>query len=150
MADTGEASIRPSSSLLPFEGDRRLRMTEDLGRLRERFERFVDRSGEHHLWTGATRPDTGVGRVKVGGKHLAAPYVAWTLAHGEPAVGAKVLPCPDVVHCVRVEHLRGPRAAPPRKRSRSAKGAGSVRMIADGIWELCVTTRPEGAEKPKR
>lgn len=125
-------------------------MTEDVKRLRERFERFVDRSGEHHLWTGATRPDTGVGRVKVGGKHLAAPQVAWTLAHGQPAEGAKVLPCPDVASCVRVEHLRGPGATAGKKRPRSAKGAGSVRMIAEGTWELCVTTRAEGADKPQR
>jgi integrase len=150
MADTGEASIRPSSSLLPFEGDRRLRMTEDLERLRERFEHFVDRSGDHHLWIGATRPDTGVGRVKVGGKHLPAPYVAWTLAHGQPADGARVLSCPDVVQCVRVEHLRGPGVTAPKMRPRSAKGGGSVRVIAEGTWELCVTTRTAGAERPKR
>lgn len=30
-----------------------------------RFEKFVDRQGEHHLWTGATRPGAGTGRRRV-------------------------------------------------------------------------------------
>jgi hypothetical protein len=40
--------------------------------LRRRFDRLVDRADEHHRWIGATRPDTGVGRIKVGGRHRAA------------------------------------------------------------------------------
>lgn len=112
--------------------------------LRDRFEALVDRSGEHHIWTGATRPDTGVGRLKIDGKQVPAPQVAWELEH-EPLDGAtRVLPCTAVPACVRLDHLRldarrnGSRASGTARR-RGRKGGGSMREVAPGIWELAVT-----------
>lgn len=113
--------------------------------LRRRFDRLVDRAGEHHRWMGATRPDTGVGRIKVGGRHRAAHEVAWELAYGAIPVGGRVAPCAEVRACVRPEHLRlvgrdrqvwtGVRA----RSRRSPRGAGSKRQVGENRWELCVT-----------
>ena len=124
-------------------------MTEDLDGLRQRFDRFVDRSGEHHRWTGAVRPDTGVGRIKVDGTHIAAPQLAWILAFGSVPNGARIKPCADDPTCVRVEHLGGP-AGPRNGRTRSRRGPGSVREVSDGIWELSVTAGTYDDGRPRR
>ena len=58
--------------------------------LAERFERMVDRRGEHHLWTGAVKAGRGTGRLKVNGRHLTAQRVAWELANGAIPEGAIV------------------------------------------------------------
>lgn len=75
------------------------------GQLAARFEAKVDRSDEHHLWTGAHQAD-GTGMFKVPGvaNPVAARKVAWEMANGPVPVGARVLSC-DVKACVRVEHL---------------------------------------------
>src|SRR5947208_12695411 len=97
--------------------------------LRDRFEAHVDRRGEHHIWTASTRPDTGVGRLKVSGRQMAAPQVAWELENGPVDVGRRVLPCAAVPACVRIDHLRlGPGTARSpatnntRRRGRSGGG----------------------------
>lgn len=72
--------------------------------LADRFEAKVDRSGEHHVWLGSKKAD-GTGKLKVGGKTVTAPRVAWKLEHGELAPGQEVSPCAAVKACVRVEHL---------------------------------------------
>jgi hypothetical protein len=47
-----------------------------------RFEAKVDRSGEHHLWLGAHKPD-GSGIFKAGADvPVLARKVAWELVHG--------------------------------------------------------------------
>ncbi|MGH9153978.1 MAG: site-specific integrase [Acidimicrobiales bacterium] len=113
--------------------------------LHQRFDASVDRNGEHHLWTGAVRADSGTGRLKVDGKVRAAHQIAWELEYGT-AGGNRVLPCPDIAACVRIDHLRlvgedgaaitaGQRA----RRSRAASGAGSMRRVAPGTWELAVS-----------
>lgn len=92
-----------------------------------RFERHVDRSGEHHRWTGAVNPQRGTGKLKVGDRQVTAHRRAWELANGEVAPGCVVLPCAEDPLCVRVEHLRlsgEPAAARPRSR----KGSGSTRV----------------------
>jgi hypothetical protein len=43
--------------------------------LRDRFEAKVDRSGEHHLWTGFKKAE-GAGKLKVDGKAVTAQRVA--------------------------------------------------------------------------
>lgn len=112
--------------------------------IRERFERSVDTSGDHNVWTGATRADTGTGRMRVNGKELAAHQVAWELEHGPLEHGARLLPCPDVPACVQVDHLRligetGDTCEPTTTssfRGRARKGGGSMREIGSGVWEL--------------
>ena len=92
--------------------------------LRDRFEIYVDRTGEHHLWTGATRPNAGTGRMRVDGKEIAAHQIAWELERGPLPKGKRVLPCADVPACVRVDHLRTTRGgATSGVRSRARKGA---------------------------
>ena len=57
--------------------------------LADRFEAKVDRSGEHHRWTGRTwcKAD-GSGLIKANGKPTTVRRVAWELAHGPlPPVG---------------------------------------------------------------
>lgn len=58
-----------------------------------RFERNVDRAGDHHIWTGAVDAVRGTGRLKVGGKNLTAHRVAFELAHGELPAKVRVLAC---------------------------------------------------------
>src|SRR5687767_7804264 len=104
--------------------------------INDRFDKFVDRSGEHHIWLGATRPDTGIGRIKVGGKHVPAHHVAWELVHGSLRAGERIEPCPSVAACVRVEHLRSNK--PTAARGRARRGTGTMRDLGNGLWELAV------------
>jgi integrase len=105
--------------------------------LRERFERKVERSGEHHVWLGA-RDSEGAGQVRVNGTLRTARSVAWELEHGRLPDGARVRGCRDEPACVRVSHLALiPSAGPPRRRA--PRGAGSKRMIRSGVWKFTVT-----------
>jgi hypothetical protein len=52
----------------------------------ERFESKVDRSGDHHLWTGSKKPD-GTGKMEIACKQVTARRVAWQLGHGTPPAG---------------------------------------------------------------
>lgn len=108
----------------------------------ERFNGKVDRTGDHHLWTGAKKAN-GTGQVRIDGKLMTAPRAAWELANGPLADGVKVLGCSSDPACVRIDHLSlstdsAPAAAPP-KRQRSARGTGSKRQIRPGVWKLEVT-----------
>ena len=121
--------------------------------LQQRFEKFVDRRGEHHVWTGAKRPGLGTGRMRIDGKEVPAHRIAWELAHGPLGDGGRVLPCPDEPACVRLEHLTvdAPNAVPrtsPKKRGR--KGGGSMREVRDGVWEFSVMSNPSSDRKPER
>jgi hypothetical protein len=53
--------------------------------LRNRFEAKVDRSGEHHAWTGSRTRD-GAGKLKVDGKTVSARRVTWEFARGALAL----------------------------------------------------------------
>ncbi len=57
-------------------------MARRAGNLATRFERLVDRTGEHHLWLGNINPGRGTGRIKVNKVDVTAHRVAWELAHG--------------------------------------------------------------------
>ena len=61
--------------------------------LAERFAEKVDRSGEHHVWTGSKKTD-GSGKMKVDGRTVLARRVAWELAHGPLPPEVEVRSCP--------------------------------------------------------
>src|SRR3954447_13754990 len=88
--------------------------------LAQRFERMVDRSGDHHLWTGATKNGRGTGRLKVHGRSVTAQRVAWELANGPLPPPVKVLACPAEPACVRLDHLR---RDPPERGLRAVRPA---------------------------
>ena len=92
----------------------------------DRFEAKVDRSGEHHLWTGSKKVD-GTGKLKVDGKAVTAQRVAWELANGVLPSGAQVAPCPAAKSCVRIEHLSLIRTQPRAGARGSAKPRGRAR-----------------------
>lgn len=106
-----------------------------------RFERSVDRTGQHHLWTGAIDTARGTGRLKVDGKTLTAHRVAWEVAHGPLENGSRVLTCRDEPLCVRVDHLRVDGASAAKPAGRNRKGGGSMRELRPGVWKLSATTR---------
>lgn len=114
------------------------RRVEDLA---TRFERLVDRTGEHHLWLGGVNPDRGTGRIRVDKVEMTAHRVARELAHGALAPTQRVITCAANPACVRVDHLRleGDVDETPRNRRRARKGTGSVRAVRPGTWELRVT-----------
>jgi integrase len=107
-----------------------------------RFESKVDRSGEHHLWTGSKKAD-GTGKLKIEGRTITAPRVAWELAHGPLPPGVVVVGC-EVKACVRVEHLslRGDAVGADgsrRPRRRAPRGSGTKVEVRPGVWKLTVT-----------
>src|ERR1700677_3120984 len=110
------------------------RPVEDLA---TRFERLVDRAGDHHLWLGSVNPSRGTGRIKVGSVSMTAHRVAWELVNGTLSPSQRVVACTANPACVRIEHLslEGVHVSPPR-RPRARKGAGSKRSIRRGTWEL--------------
>ena len=108
---------------------------------RARFETSVDRSGSHHLWTGALAPGGG-GQVRVDGKLLTAARAAWELEHGPVPNGARVLSCVDEPACVRVDHLRLDRSkvsAAASSKKRAARGAGTMAALSPGVWKIGIT-----------
>lgn len=109
-------------------------------RLAARFEAKVDRSGQHHVWTGA-RSASGAGQMRVNGKLTTARRVAWELARGPLPPDARVLPCPDDAACVRLDHLSVLESDEPvaSARRRAARGSGSKVQIRPGVWKLRVT-----------
>jgi hypothetical protein len=114
------------------------RPVEDLA---TRFERQVDRTGEHHLWLGSINHERGTGRIKVGNVAMTAHRVAWELAHGSVGPTERVLTCASNPACVRVGHLRVESSEPvnPKRMQRTRKGSGSMRLVRPGKWELRVS-----------
>jgi integrase len=114
------------------------RRVEDLS---TRFERQVDRTGEHHLWLGSINPDRGTGRIKVGKTTTTAHRVAWELAYGLLTPTERVATCPSNPACVRVEHLRieSSESVVSSRSQRARKGSGSMRQVRPGRWELRVS-----------
>jgi len=114
------------------------RPVEDLA---TRFERQVNRSGEHHMWLGSINPERGTGRIKVGNMTTTAHRVAWELAHGPLTPKQRVARCPSNPACVRVEHLRveSSESVTPSRSHRARKGSGSMRQVRPGRWELRVS-----------
>jgi hypothetical protein len=101
--------------------------------LRDRFEAKVDRSGDHHLWTGSTKAD-GSGKMKVDSKAVTSQRVAWELVHGQLAPGTEVLACPVDRACVRIEHLSLRRAPSGRRGTRTGnRSRGVARRSRSGL-----------------
>jgi hypothetical protein len=121
--------------------------------LATRFEAKVDRSGEHHVWTGACLAD-GSGQFRVNGKLTTARRVAWELAHDSLPAGARVLGCPADPACVRVDYLslRGgqPSADPQPAKKRAPRGSGTKRQVRRGVWKLTVTAGRCADGSPRR
>jgi integrase len=104
------------------------------------FEERIDRSGDHHLWTGA-RKGNGMGQVRIGGQLFTAVHVAWERAHGPVPEGKRVKGC-EIPACVRLEHLslEDRPASASRRRGRAPKGSGSKAQVRPGVWKLTVTS----------
>jgi hypothetical protein len=121
--------------------------------LAARCEAKVDRSGDHHLWTGARYAD-GSGLIKANGKPETARRVAWELEHGPLAPGSRVQRCPDHPACVRVDHLslQGGAATKDRgpARRRAPRGSGTKRQVRPGVWKLTVTSGRWEDGSPRR
>jgi hypothetical protein len=110
-----------------------------MARLADRFEAKVDRSGDHHVWTGSRKAD-GTGKLKVAGRTVTAQRVAWELANGLLPAGAEVEACPDLKACVRPDHLSlRQRAGVPATRPRAPKGSGTRIQVRPRVWKLTVT-----------
>ncbi|MDA3041331.1 MAG: tyrosine-type recombinase/integrase [Actinomycetota bacterium] len=108
--------------------------------VRALFEAKVDQSGEHHLWLG-TRTERGAGQIRIAGKLRTAIQVAWELEHGEIPNDRRVKACPDTPLCVRASHLSlaAHRSSGSNSTTtRSERGSGSIRRIADNKWKLTI------------
>ncbi len=119
---------------------------------RDRFEAKIDRSGLHHLWLGAAATN-GVGQVRIDGKLVTAPRVAYELEHGPLANGDRVLTCPAEPGCVRVDHLRVDQRAsrePAAAPRRAVRGAGSIQAMSRGVWKIGVTAGVDSDGKRRR
>lgn len=117
-----------------------------------RIEAKVDRTTEHHLWTGAKKAD-GTGLIKVDGRLVTVRRVVWEQAHGDLADGVKVMSCSEDPACVRLEHLSVTPEKLGKSRStklRSAHGNGSKQEIRPGVWKLTVSSGRHDDEKLRR
>ena len=103
----------------------------------ERFQTKVQRSGKHHLWTGATDV-AGVGQMRVNGKLTTARRVVWELKHGPLPPGARVDACPDSVAACTSSTSHSPRARARRRASRPPRAAGRSAEIRPNVWKLTV------------
>jgi hypothetical protein len=90
---------------------KRWRNTGDPGRAtvgplppEERFDRFVDRSGDCWIWTGS-RKSTGYGAISVNGRGYPAHRWAYEQVHGPIPGGLQIDHLCRTRLCVRVEHL---------------------------------------------
>lgn len=120
--------------------------------LGQRFEARVDRTGDHHLWLGATKAD-GAGMIRVGDRMVTAHRVAWELVHGSLPNGARVFGCPEAPACVRIEHLRlggGERSTSVARGGRARRGQGTAREIRPGVWQLGVSAGQYEDGSPRR
>jgi hypothetical protein len=106
--------------------------------LEARFDAKVDRSGKHHLWTGA-HDAGGIGQIRIDGRLTTARRVAWGLAHCPLPPNRRLSGCPDEPRCVRVEHLALSGGAGRATPCRAPRGGGSKREIRPGVWKLTVS-----------
>ena len=119
----------------------------------ERFRAKVVRRRGHQVWTGSI-DHRGVGMVRMDGKLRTVQRAAWEFAYGPLPHGARVNTCAGERACVRVEHLSVSPSAlatqPPMTGARRAKGAGSIREIRPGVWEVTITDGKQPDGRPRR
>ncbi len=116
---------------------------------RELFEAKIDRTGEHHLWTGAI-DQSGTGQFKVDGRIRSPAAIAWELAHGAVPEGHRAQSCPERRLCIRPEHLQlrkyGKKKTNDTNTIETETGEtkhpgrpiGSMREVAPGKWKLTI------------
>lgn len=117
---------------------------------------MVDRSGDHHRFTGSVdRRDTP--QMRVEGRLTTARRVAWEVEHGPLPAGARVEACVEP-RCVRVDHLSlrprsvlpaAPVDVPASPRRRRRRGEGSIRQVRVGVWKLTLSV-PEPSDRGRR
>jgi len=120
----------------------------------DRFRAKVRRRGSHDVWTGFT-DHRGVGMVRIDGKLRTVQRAAWEFANGPLPAGARVNSCGGKRACVRVDHLSlasSPADAdqPPTMLKRRRRGAGSIRELRAGVWQVTVTEGSTSGGKPLR
>jgi hypothetical protein len=103
-----------------------------------RFLSKVDRTGPHHVWTGA-RSARGAGQLRIDGKLHSAARVAWILANGDVPAGGRILGCKDEPSCVHPDHLRFDAGKAPIALARSKRGGGTVVARSPGTWRISVS-----------
>jgi hypothetical protein len=106
--------------------------------LADRFNAFVERSGTHRLWLGATDRN-GVPQMRVDGLLTTARRVAWELERGPLPHNLRIRGCTVDSRCVRVEHLAPIAHRQAHARVRRTRGQGSMREVRAGVWQLTVT-----------
>jgi hypothetical protein len=117
--------------------------------LEDRFDAKVDRSGHHHLWTGAHDRD-GTPQIRVNGRLTTARRVAWELVQGPLPPKARLSGCPDEPRCVRIEHLTLPQQTRGHAARRTTRGSGSKREIGPGVWKLTVSAGRDDTGRYRR
>lgn len=119
----------------------------------ERFRAKVARRRGHEVWTGSL-DHRGVGMVRIDGKLRTVQRAAWEFAYGPLPEGARVNTCAGERACVRIEHLSvSPTtvaAHPPISGTRRAKGAGSLRELRPGVWEVSIADGKQLGGRPRR
>ncbi len=124
-----------------------------MGFNRQLFESKIDRTGEHHLWTGAT-DRSGTGQFKVDDKIRSPAALVWEHSHGEVPTGYRAQSCPDERLCVHPDHLRlrryGSKKNAQTTTKRAERGSGSMREVAPGKWKLTVDAGRDGSGRRRR
>ena len=117
---------------------------------RDRFESKVDRTGDHHLWTGS-RSQRGVGQIRIDGTLHNATRIAWEIAFGDIPDGARIVSCPDEPACVHPEHLslEGGHVTPASAR-RANRGGGTVAEVSPGVWKIGVSAGSDDQGQRRR
>lgn len=116
----------------------------------ERFHAKVQLHNGHAVWTGA-RDARGVGMVRIDGKLRTVQRAAWEFEHGPLSREVRVNSCAAERACVHVEHLSLSRARTrPPANKRRPRGAGSIREVRPGVWEVAVSDGKTPTGRPKR
>jgi integrase len=116
------------------------------------FDTKVDRSGEHHLWTGA-KTQRQAGQIRIDGHLRTATQVAWELEHGPIPDGHVVVSCSSEKLCVKADHLslkqrRTTNGASTQRRSK--RGGGSITKVGTDRWKITVDAGRDQTGKRRR